>query len=149
MEYSFVNMARIVLAVIAGYVVMASLSIAAQMLVIAVLGMPAALSVAPAYLTANLVCSLLCGAAGGWLAARIARQMQVSMAVAVLVLVLGIGLFVAFGGAGPAWYSLLLPVFGASGAAGGGVLQRNLSLGAYRWRGRRGASGKNPWISEA
>ena len=134
---------------IAGYVIMVALSVAAQMLVIAVLGVPAALAFASAHVWANLAASFLCGGAGGWLAARIARQFGVSLAVAVVTLAFGLGGYVIFGGTGPAWYSLLLPVVGALGATTGGVLQRNLSLGAYRWPARRAASGKSPWISEA
>jgi len=142
-------MARVVFATIAGYVVLVALSFAAQMMVIVLLGVPAALAFSAGYIAANVGLSLFCGGAGGWLAARIAHQFQVTLAVGVVTLLFGWGGYVFFGATGPFWYSLLLPLAEAAGAAAGGILQRNLSLGAYRWPGRKAASGKSPWISEA
>jgi hypothetical protein len=142
-------MARTVLAVFAGYVIMASLLIGAQVAVVAMFGVAATLSLSPGCLAANLIFSLLCGGVGGWVAAGMARHMGAPSSLAVLTLVLGAGCFLLFGGPGPAWFSLLLPAMGAAGCWSGGASQRGIIPAACRWPGRKAASGRSRWISAA
>ncbi len=117
-------MARVTLAVIAGYLVNAALLAAGQLVAARVMGVTgAAATIPPGYLVANLCYSLAFAAAGGWLAAVIARQTLAGIGLGVLILMMGLASFFAFQSSEPAWYAFLRPILGAAAACAGGVLR--------------------------
>ncbi len=116
-------MARVILAVIAGYLVMAALLAVTQTLVGRFVDVTGAASIPPGYLAANLCYSLAFAAAGGWVAAVVARQTLAGIGLGVLVLMMGLGSFFAFQSSEPAWYAFLRPILGAAAACAGGVMR--------------------------
>ena len=125
-------MLRSVLAVIAGYVVLAvtvmiGTAAAAAAFGLPVLPDPAAAAPMPGtgYLALNLVVSALGAAAGGWVAAHLARRRPVAHAtvLAVLLLAAGIAMLGRPQPGQPSWYPTVLLVLGPVGALLGGLLR--------------------------
>ena len=118
-------MMRSVVAVIAGYLVMAACVIASTVLVATLMlgsaAMDGSVRPTPSYLIVNLAYSFVFALFGGYVAAFLARRQPTVHAAALAVVVLAIGLLSARegGGSQPSWYPPLLtigvPVFATFG----------------------------------
>ena len=130
---------RSVVAVVGGYIVLAVVTAALNLLAAVALGVPVTMDMGTAterpptlYSAVNLILSLPAAILGGYVTAVIARRAPVIHAtvLGVLVLVLGAGyqLTQLVGRAEgsvtePVWYLLLLPALGFVGALAGGFLR--------------------------
>lgn len=123
-------MLRSILAVVAGYIVIAAVTMLTTVLAALAAGVPLEVpgpdSPPPpaAYLAGNIVGSALAALLGGVAAARIALRHRLghAFALAALVFVLGVAYALTSTGPAPAWYFWLLPVLGALGVSLGGVI---------------------------
>jgi hypothetical protein len=125
-------MLRSVLAILAGYVVMAVIVMAGTAAAAAAFGLPLAPNAgAPVptpgagYLAANLLVSALGAVAGGWVAAHVARRRPLTHAAVLAALLVAAGL-ATLGRpqpGQPAWYPPVLLVLGPAGALLGGLLR--------------------------
>ncbi len=123
-------MLRSILAVVAGYIVIAAVTMLTTVLAALAAGVPLEMpgpdSPPPpaAYLAGNIAGSALAAVLGGVAAARIALRHRRghAFALAALVFVLGVTYALTSAGPAPAWYFWLLPVLGALGVSLGGVI---------------------------
>ena len=126
-------MLRSVGAVLAGFLLATIIVLLSTMIAVALMLPPAGPGMMPeptgSYLAVNLVCGLLAAIAGGWLAARLARQAPLAHAMAVGTVMLVLGLAAAAmesdgtTGRQPGWYLYAVALIGWTGASLGGVLR--------------------------
>lgn len=123
-------MLRSILAVVAGYIVIAAVTMLTTVIAALAAGVPLEMprpdSPPPpaAYLAGNIAGSALAAVLGGVAAARVALRHRRGHAftLAALVFILGVAYALTSAGPAPTWYFWLLPVLGASGVATGGFL---------------------------
>ncbi len=125
-------MLRSILAIVAGYVVMSVITIAAVFALVSAAGLSFTAQPPPqlplGYLIANLASGFIAAAVGGLIAATVANRARRRHALLLALLILSAGVAYALSSADttqPAWYRWTLPLIGALGAAAGGWLRHN------------------------
>jgi uncharacterized BrkB/YihY/UPF0761 family membrane protein len=114
-------MVKSIVAVVAGYAVMAVLVIITTMLAAAFL-LNDSSEVTSSYLVVNLILSLISAVVGGWVTAKLApnnKKRHVQM-LAGLIVVLGLLSLTQTVAGQPAWYPWVIMLIGAAGALYGG-----------------------------
>jgi hypothetical protein len=121
---------RIVLAVVAGYLLMSVLAVIVNAAMASLMS-PDPAAATPGYMIAMLVTALLGATAGGWSAAVLAGARAHVAIYALISIVVLLGLIGTWlpGAWQPVWYQLALIVVGASGVWIGGYLRQARAAG--------------------